>query len=220
MIITNIAVIMGLFLLFGVIHSLTAGFAPKERLSAVLPARLVEGWYRLVYNVFSAITIAPVLIAVVVLPDRAIYTVPMPWSLFFRLAQLAGLAGLVGALFVTDVFRFAGISQAVAYLSGEPLPLETGPLQVKGMYAVVRHPLYLFSLLTIWPTPTMTLNVLLFNIGATLYFVVGSHIEERRLEKRFGDAYRAYRQRVPWLIPLPRPRRAGGRQSHEPRGVQ
>jgi protein-S-isoprenylcysteine O-methyltransferase Ste14 len=220
MMITHIALIWGLFLLFGVIHSLTAGFAPKERLSAVLPARLVEGWYRLLYNVFSGITFSPVLIAVAVLPDRVIYAVPMPWSLLFRLAQLGGVAGLVGALFVTDVFRFAGISQAIAYLSGEPLPLESGPLQVKGMYAVVRHPLYLFSLLAIWPTPTLTLNMLLFNIGATLYFVVGSRIEERRLEKRFGDAYRAYRQQVPWLVPVPRPRRAGGHQSHEPRGVQ
>jgi protein-S-isoprenylcysteine O-methyltransferase Ste14 len=220
MMITNVALIMGLFLLFGVIHSLTAGFAPKERLSAVLPARLVEGWYRLLYNVFSAITFTPVLVAVALLPDRVIYAVPMPWSLLFRLAELAGLAGLVGALFVTDVFRFAGISQAVAYLSGEPLPLETGPLQIKGMYAVVRHPLYLFSLLAIWPTPTLTLNVLLFNIGATIYFVVGSRIEERRLEKAFGDVYRDYQRQVPWLIPLPKPRRAGRHRTHEPRGVQ
>jgi protein-S-isoprenylcysteine O-methyltransferase Ste14 len=206
----NVVVISGLFLLFGIIHSLTAGVAPKKRLSVVLPTRLVEGWYRLLYNVFSAITIAPVLIAVATLPDRVVYSVPAPWPLLFRLVQLGGAAGLVGALFVTDVFRFAGISQAVAYLSGESLPLPPERLQVKGMYTVVRHPLYLFSLLAIWPMPTMTLNMLLFNIGATLYFVVGSLIEERRLERTYGEAYRAYQKRVPWLIPVPRFGRAGG----------
>jgi protein-S-isoprenylcysteine O-methyltransferase Ste14 len=218
--ILNVVLISGLFLLFGAIHSLTAGVAPKERLSTVFPARLVEGWYRLLYNLFSAITVAPVLIAVAILPDSMIYAVPPPWSLLFRLAQLAGVAGLVGALFVTDVFRFAGISQAVAYLSGAPLPLPTGSLQVKGMYAVVRHPLYLFSLLAIWPTPTLTLNMLIFNSGATLYFVVGSLIEERRLERAHGEAYRAYRRQVPWLLPLPRVRHTGGRQRHEPTGMQ
>jgi protein-S-isoprenylcysteine O-methyltransferase Ste14 len=144
----------------------------------------------------------------------------LPWSLLFRLAQLAGVAGLAGALFVTDVFRFAGISQAIAYLSGEPLPLQSVPLQTKGMYAVVRHPLYLFSLLTIWPMPTLTLNTLLFNSGATLYFVVGSLIEERRLEKVYGDAYRSYRRQVPWPVPIPRLRRTGGHQRHEPSSMQ
>jgi protein-S-isoprenylcysteine O-methyltransferase Ste14 len=218
--ILNIVLISGLFLLFGIVHSLTAGAAPKARLSAVLPARLVEGWYRLLYNLFSAATVAPVLIAVAILPDRVIYAVPLPWSLLFRLAQVAGFVGLVGALFVTDVFRFAGISQVIAFLSGAPLPLPSESLQVKGMYAVVRHPLYLFSLLAIWPTPTMTLNMLLFNSGATLYFVVGSLIEERRLERTYGEAYRAYRRQVPWLVPVPRTRRTGGRRRHEPSGMQ
>ncbi|RME58991.1 MAG: isoprenylcysteine carboxylmethyltransferase family protein, partial [Caldilineae bacterium] len=36
---------------------------------------------------------------------------------------------------------------------------------------------------------------------ATLYFYVGSIHEEHRLERVYGDAYRAYRRRTPRLIP-------------------
>ncbi len=195
---------------FALVHSLTAGERPKEMLKSRLDARLVEGWYRLAYNLFSGLTVLPVVILLALLPDRMLYTIPMPWLIASSLGQLAGVMGLIGALFVTDIWRFIGLRQALAYLSGEPLPLPHEPFQMRGMYALVRHPLYFFSLLVLWLTPVMTLNVLVFNVGATLYFLIGSRIEERRLERIYGDAYREYRRRVSGLIPLPRP---GGRRS-------
>lgn len=202
-VIQNVVLITLAFLMFGVAHSGLAGLEPKRRLQALFSERLVEGWYRIVYNILSVVTISPVLAMVAMLPDQVLYRLDMPWALVMRAVQAAGALGLVGALFFTDVFRFAGIAQVIAYFSGRPLPLPPEPLQEKGMYALVRHPLYFFSLLAIWPMPTMTLNTLLFNLGATAYFIIGSRVEERRLERIHGEAYRAYRQRVPWLIPWP-----------------
>lgn len=210
MLIRNAALILGAMALFGVIHSLTAGLAPKARLKRVLDDRLVEGWYRLAYNVLSAITLLPVLAALVLLPDQVVYQIEGPVAWLMRGAQLVGLAGLVGALAVTDVWRFLGLRQAVAYLQGEPLPLPEPPLVVRGMYRLTRHPLYFFSLLVIWPMPVMTLNTLLFNTGATLYLTAGSLIEEQRLLRRHGEAYRAYREQTSWLLPLPAPGTANG----------
>jgi protein-S-isoprenylcysteine O-methyltransferase Ste14 len=203
MVIRNVVFILLALTGFAVVHSLMAGAGLKARLKPHLGERFVEGWYRLFYNLFAAFTILPTLALLVALPDRVLYRVGMPWALLMLGMQLVGVLGLVGALFVTDVWRFAGVRQAIAYLSGDPLPLPPEPLQRRGMYAVVRHPLYLFSLCAIWPLPVMTLNVLLFNVGATLYFVVGSFIEERRMIRTYGDDYRRYRQRVSWLIPLP-----------------
>jgi protein-S-isoprenylcysteine O-methyltransferase Ste14 len=37
----------------------------------------------------------------------------------------------------------------------------------------------------------------------TLYFILGSRLEERKLWARFGAAYREYMARVPGLLPLP-----------------
>jgi len=187
---------------FAVAHSLTAGLGLKPWLKRRLGERVVEGWYRLWYNAFSLITLLPVGALLVLLPDSTLYRVEGTGAVLLRLAQAVGALGLVGALLVTDVWRFTGIRQAVAYLRGEPLPLPEPPLVINGMYRLVRHPLYFFSLLALWPMPVMTVNLLLFNIGATLYFVIGSRVEERRLVQSYGEAYRAYQQRVPGLIPL------------------
>jgi protein-S-isoprenylcysteine O-methyltransferase Ste14 len=65
----------------------------------------------------------------------------------------------------------------------------------------MRHPLYVFSLLVIWFMPTMTDTFLTLNIGITLYFLIGSRIEERRMITEYGDDYQQYRQQVPWMLP-------------------
>ena len=70
--------------------------------------------------------------------------------------------------------------------------------------AFVRHPQYFLAMLVIWATPILTLNWLTFNVAATLYIVIGSRIEERRLELIYGTSYRDYKRRVPWLLPFPR----------------
>jgi protein-S-isoprenylcysteine O-methyltransferase Ste14 len=71
-----------------------------------------------------------------------------------------------------------------------------------GENKLVRHPLYLFSLLVIWSFATMSQAMFAFNIAATLYFIFGSLLEEQRLLAIFGQSYVDYQQHVPWLIPF------------------
>jgi len=49
--------------------------------------------------------------------------------------------------------------------------------------------------------PVMTSQWLILTIMGTAYFITGGLIEERRLKAEFGEAYRLYQQRVPFLIP-------------------
>jgi protein-S-isoprenylcysteine O-methyltransferase Ste14 len=103
-----------------------------------------------------------------------------------------------------DTGRFLGISQLSAYQLGRELPLPSEPLQTGGVYRIVRHPLYLFSLMLIWPTATMRAGYFGFCVGTTIYFLIGSLFEERRLLAGFGPAYSDYRDRVAWMIPFVR----------------
>ncbi|MBN1430635.1 MAG: isoprenylcysteine carboxylmethyltransferase family protein [Anaerolineae bacterium] len=192
---------------FAVVHSLTAGSGMKQILRMTFSERFVEGWYRVVYNLFAVISFAPVLLLMVVLPDQILYLVPPPYLfLLLGIQGIGGIGFLWGASSV-DLCRFAGVRQVYAFFSGGSLPLPEEALQARGVYKFSRHPLYFFSLVILWLIPIMSLNLLVFNVGVTLYLVIGSLFEERRLLRAYGKAYRRYQQEVPWLIPWPFPAR-------------
>ncbi|NOH03709.1 MAG: isoprenylcysteine carboxylmethyltransferase family protein [Chloroflexi bacterium] len=71
----------------------------------------------------------------------------------------------------------------------------------RGLYRLVRHPLYTFSLVFIWLTPVMSQNSLALYTGATLYLLIGAYFEERKLLRDFGEAYAEYKRKTPMLIP-------------------
>jgi len=82
-----------------------------------------------------------------------------------------------------------------------------GELVTDGVYAWVRHPQYTgLSLITIgmlvqWPT---IITALTWPLLIVVYYRLARR-EEREAEQAFGDAYRAYRARVPMFVPkLPR----------------
>lgn len=203
------------FMIWALLHSLTAARRVKNWVRARVGERPYQGLYRLFYNVLAGVTFVPVLwVTAVELPNTQLWRIPAPWSYAANLVQLIGLIGLGIALFQTDFWDFVGLRQAVRYLRGEaeinlPPKLVTG-----GMYALVRHPLYFFSLLVIWFTPVMTLQTLLFNFFVTMYLWAGSRVEERRLADFFGPAYAEYRARVPGLLPV----RLAGSRGEEVKG--
>ncbi|RME65487.1 MAG: isoprenylcysteine carboxylmethyltransferase family protein, partial [Caldilineae bacterium] len=137
-------------LLYGGLHSLLAANPVKERLRRLPGA---DRWYRLVYNIFATVTLLPLLWLMATLPDRLLYTVPPPW----RWAMLAG-QGLAALALVWSVLQanpayFLGLAQ----LAGDAT--EQGDVLVTdGFYRLVRHPLYLFSILFLWLSPDMTVN--------------------------------------------------------------
>lgn len=79
-----------------------------------------------------------------------------------------------------------------------------GPLRIRGLFRLVRHPTYLGLLIVFWSAETMTWTHLLFSAGVSLYVVLAVPWEERDLVATFGDAYADYRRRVPAIAPFPR----------------
>ena len=68
-------------------------------------------------------------------------------------------------------------------------------------YRIVRHPLYVAWAVIFWATPTMTVAHLIFAVVTTAYMLVAIQLEERDLVAEHGEAYLAYRRRVPMVIP-------------------
>ena len=76
------------------------------------------------------------------------------------------------------------------------------PLETRGLYRLVRHPIYFGWLLFVGGAPLMTSTRLLFAVISVTYLMVAIPFEERALVANFGAPYEAYRQRVRWrLVP-------------------
>jgi protein-S-isoprenylcysteine O-methyltransferase Ste14 len=151
-------------------------------------------FYRLLYNIFSAISFVPILYLMAVMPNRALYQVPAPWSYVMLAGQGLSVLLLFAAVLQTDTLAFVGLRQI---LTDE----ENGKLVTGGLYRFVRHPLYTFGLLILWLTPSMTINSLIFYISLTVYIFVGTYFEERKLLREFGQEYADYKTATPMLIP-------------------
>lgn len=197
------ALFLTLFIVWAAVHSFLASSSFKSQVRRKMGARAFDGTYRLLYNITATLTFLPVLLAGArAIPHLIVWQLARPFNVLFVAIQLLGLAGLAVSLLQTDVLRFAGVGQFVRYLQGRADVNPSPILITGGVYRIVRHPLYFFSLLLLWFSPVMTLSLLLFNIAATLYFWIGSKYEERRLAAAFGERYEAYRRSVPSLIPV------------------
>lgn len=179
--------------LWGIVHSLLASIGFKNFLRRALGEGFIK-FYRLLYNIFAVISIAPVLYLMVTLPDQTLYQVPVPWSYLMLAGQGISAILLFVAVMQTDLLAFAGLRQLVE--EEKPARLVTS-----GLYRSVRHPLYTFSLLILWLFPTMSVNSFIVYAALTVYILIGIFFEERKLLREFGQEYADYRSTTPMLLP-------------------
>jgi len=179
--------------LWGVIHSIMASLGFKSLIHRIFGDGLMR-FYRLFYNAFSAFSFAPIFYLMVVLPNKDLYQVSIPWRDVMLTGQGISVFLLFVAVLQTDTLSFIGLRQV---FSEE----KEGKLITKGLYRFIRHPLYTFGLLILWLSPNMTINSMAVYVSSTIYILVGAYFEERKLLREFGQAYEAYRSTTPMLIP-------------------
>jgi len=190
----SIFIILTSLFLWGALHSLLASNEIKRWLTDRLGGSVMRG-YRLFYNILAFISFLPVLYFVATLPDTPLYVIPYPFAYGLILGQALGVILLIIGILQTDTLSFIGMRQL---LEGE----RSQNLIRSGLYKYVRHPLYSAGLLMLWLSPSMTINSLVFVIGATLYILLGAFFEEKKLVKEFGQDYLDYKSRTPMLIPF------------------
>lgn len=180
-------------IVWGIVHSVTASLGFKEFLRRTLGAGFMR-FYRLLFNVFSVVSFAPILYLAAMLPTQILYRVPAPWSYLMLAGQ--GVAAIleVAAILQTDTLSFVGLRQ----LFEEEKP---GKLVTRGFYRYMRHPLYTFGLLFLWLSPSVTVNSLVLYISLTIYILAGAYFEEQKLLREFGQEYVDYKSTTPMLFP-------------------
>jgi protein-S-isoprenylcysteine O-methyltransferase Ste14 len=194
----RIAVLVVAWLLYFALHSLLASLGLKRWVARERPNWMPA--YRLAYNVLALLLLIPPLILT--------YLERGPWlwqwtDLGLWIADgIAALAvvGLAWSLRWYDGAEFLGLRQWRDQVTAVE---DQERLQLSPLHHYVRHPWYSLGLVIIW-TRDMDLPFFISAVMVTLYFVVGSRIEERKLVQYHGDVYRRYRKMVPGIIPSPR----------------
>lgn len=191
---------VGLLLAFGVQHNVMARPAFKRAWTRVVsPA--VE---RSTFVVATVLAFALLFTQWRPLPEL-VWQVEQPlavWTLHALAA--AGWLTVLVSTFLIDHFGLFGLRQVWAHFRGvAPNP---PAFHLRGTYRWVRHPLMLGFLVAFWATPSMSQGHLLFAAVVTGWVLFALQLEERDLIAEHGDDYRAYKARVPGLLPWPRPR--------------
>ena len=104
----------------------------------------------------------------------------------------------------TIILVFAGIlaRRGLRIIFGEVR--QTPHVIDKGVFAIVRHPIYLGSILTYLGLLCFSLSIAstaVWILIIVFYWLI-SRYEEKLLIGRFGDEYLEYRKKVPMLFPL------------------
>lgn len=159
-------------------------------------------FYRLFFNFVALITLIPVLQYGAGLRGQVIFR----WDGFLLVFQLIlGAAALFlfasGAL-KYDMLQFFGIRQMISGNS-HPTLSENENIETSGVLSLTRHPWYVASIIFIWVSNSdMYVSTLIVNIILTVYIVIGTVLEERKLITEYGDNYLAYKKRVSMLFPF------------------
>jgi protein-S-isoprenylcysteine O-methyltransferase Ste14 len=82
----------------------------------------------------------------------------------------------------------------------KPVNKEEG-IKKSGLLGIIRHPMYFAAILYLW-CQTFRLSDIVANSVLTLYVIIGTLLEERKLVIEFGDSYIQYQKEVPMLIPF------------------
>ncbi len=123
------------------------------------------------------------------------YALTGPWWWVGAGIQAAGVVVTVLAAGTLDLRELMGLAARRQAPDEQPTPLET-----RGLYGVVRHPIYFGWVLFVAGAPLMTSTRLLFAVTSIVYLAIAIPLEERSLIESFGEPYRAYQRQVRWRM--------------------
>jgi protein-S-isoprenylcysteine O-methyltransferase Ste14 len=191
-----IAIDVGLFSIFALHHSLFARTTIKRVMHRLAPPELERSIYTWVASLlFIAICTwwLPV--------PGVVYRLDGIWRLAGYAIQAVGIVLTIRASGKLDVLDLSGVRAVLRKHSPADAPQHV-PLETRGLYGFVRHPLYFGWACFVFGTPDMNATRAVFAIVSTGYLALAIPFEERALVQAFGAEYEAYRQKVRWrLIP-------------------
>ena len=166
-----------------------------------MKSRLGTGfcYYRIAYNGFSLLTLIPIVIYQLRLPEKILFA----WTGFWIIPRigmyLISFVLFVGGYRAYDIGYVLGLKQAKEARNRSGC--ESMDFNTTGILRYVRHPWYSGAIILIWAFGPISAASLVTKIILTGYIIVGTFLEEKKLIHMIGEPYLRYRGEVPMLIP-------------------
>jgi protein-S-isoprenylcysteine O-methyltransferase Ste14 len=145
----------------------------------------------------TVLVFIPAIILLIAKDSNFHHNITTPDQIRFWLALFIAVFGLIFSVWTVKLFRKVG--------EGTPAPWDPPKeMVIRGPYRHVRNPMItsvlfiLFAEAIFFQSWPIALWMLIFFMGNMIYFPL---IEEKGLEKRFGDDYRRYKANVPRWVP-------------------
>jgi len=176
-------------------HSFLADLKVKTFCYQKFPA--LKKTYRLYYNVVATITLLAATYFHFQQPPHFVFVATL-WTKIMAI----GLA-LVGSWILRLAFKNYDAQEFIGFRQQQTAQEVHTHLQIQGLNAWVRHPIYLGALLIFTGVfvyqPTFA-NLALLGV-VIVYIFIGVYLEEQKLLKVFGQSYKDYKKKVKMLIP-------------------
>jgi methanethiol S-methyltransferase len=169
-----------------------------------LLARSLKNYYAF-YRIFYVSLSLVLLIPLIRYTDQSDSNIIITYSPLLNIVRymliLGSLSMFFWAFFIDyDSLSFFGIRQILDFGKTKKINPSEG-LKRNGLLGVVRHPMYSALIVYLWCS-TFTVTGIIVNIVLTIYIIIGTILEEKKLVLEFGDTYVKYQQEVPMLIPF------------------
>jgi methanethiol S-methyltransferase len=163
--------------------------------------RSYYAFYRMFYVIVSIVLLIPLINYENSLDQQVVFTYsPFLTVLRYFLYYGSLVVFFLAFFFNYDSLSFFGIRQILGFRKTANSNT-SGEIRKNGLLGVVRHPMYLALIIFLWSQTFRIMDVVV-NTILTIYIIIGTLLEERKLVAEFGEAYISYQKEVPMLIPF------------------
>lgn len=186
------------WILWSTVHSLLIQQRIMDLFQRILKNKF--RFYRLFYIIFSVISLAPVIYYWKIIESPIIFE----WRGGLRIIQgslvLASLILFYSGARRYNFKQFLGFKQIKEGNLDRSLS-KSGKVDTSEILSLIRHPWYTGIFLIIWARE-LRLSDIVVNTVIVFYVIIGTYLEEKKLEHEFGDEYKKYREKVSRFFPM------------------